>query len=706
MKKAGYILSTLLLGLFVLAFSSNVYSQSITVTAPTGAAVWQKGTTQNITWTTSGVTGTFWIELWKTGVKVGDVNSNVSGTSYSYFIPTGLTTGADYQIKVFSNPLWIIYGTSPVFSIVDDTQPYITVVSPVSTDHWEIGVPHTISWTDNLSSNVQIDLMDVTGATVLQSLGAYAGTSYIWTIPASFSINPAGYKIRLSNINDPTTNTLSALFHITANSQTITSVTFAPTGNYVQRQTNQTISWAKDFSENVNVYLVKYPDSTGSAADSTGLISANVYGTTTNWYVSDIQTLGYYKIKVRSVLYNQDTAGKFLFSAHYFAVVPTGGNGGGRSITVNTPALTPIQPWAYNQLHTISWTKTNIPENVDIELWHTSGTKVSTICTNIWGSSYNWFIPASMQFGNYTLKFFATGIPGVVITSRDFQITDANGNTNFTVALTAPLAGVTCQTGTLLTITWTKNFSENVNLFYADGDFHSNKTSIMADVYGYLFNWWIPNAGSISRGPHSIIVEREGFPGIHDSIAININSSSPTGTLTLLAPLGGTVIPRGTITQISWNKSGVDENVRIELWKGTSSLAMEIIKTSQPGVACDWYIPDYLPAGIDYYIKVMSVLDPSIICQGTNFKIAIYKSFGVYPNPSDNGFNVNLDESAKGNYDMVVYNRLGLKVLTTTLNADASKELSVSTANLPSGVYYVVLTSGEERITKSVVVQH
>jgi len=37
---------------------------------------------------------------------------------------------------------------------------------------------------------------------------------------------------------------------------------------------------------------------------------------------------------------------------------------------------------------------------------------------------------------------------------------------------------------------------------------------------------------------------------------------------------------------------------------------------------------------------------------------------------------------------------------------DEGYEHSISTADLPSGIYYLVVTSGDTKITRSIIVQH
>ena len=57
---------------------------TVTVTSPNGSENWTIGSTQNITWTTSGTPANMKITLWKDGVLVGTIADNLAPTPGSY----------------------------------------------------------------------------------------------------------------------------------------------------------------------------------------------------------------------------------------------------------------------------------------------------------------------------------------------------------------------------------------------------------------------------------------------------------------------------------------------------------------------------------------------------------------------------------------------------------------------------------------------
>ena len=77
--------------------------QFITVTSPNGGEVWGLGSTHNITWTSSGLSGDVTIDLYRVDTNYGTIGtaSAVSGT-YSWYISPTLPTGNNYRVKIYS----------------------------------------------------------------------------------------------------------------------------------------------------------------------------------------------------------------------------------------------------------------------------------------------------------------------------------------------------------------------------------------------------------------------------------------------------------------------------------------------------------------------------------------------------------------------------------------------------------------------------
>ena len=87
-------------------------------------------------------------------------------------------------------------------------------------------------------------------------------------------------------------------------------------------------------------------------------------------------------------------------------------------------------------------------------------------------------------------------------------------------------------------------------------------------------------------------------------------SSSPSNEITVVSPNGGESWLAGTSNTIMWT-SNISEDVKIELYRGGTILYAIANSTSNGGNYL-WTIPDTLQFGIDYKIKISSVLDSNL----------------------------------------------------------------------------------------------
>ena len=85
---------------------------------------------------------------------------------------------------------------------------------------------------------------------------------------------------------------------------------------------------------------------------------------------------------------------------------------------------------------------------------------------------------------------------------------------------------------------------------------------------------------------------------------------SSSNEIKVVSPNGGESWLAGTSNTITWT-SNISDDVKIDLYKGGSILYVIANSTSNSGNYL-WTIPDTLHSGIDYRIKVTSVLDSSI----------------------------------------------------------------------------------------------
>jgi hypothetical protein len=93
----------------------------ITFANPTSLSTWAAGSQYTIQWTTDSVLFGTYVELYlyKGGALLQSIDlSEVNDGSYSWYVPGGLTTGSDYQIRIVDDNNSTIFGTSDAFTIV------------------------------------------------------------------------------------------------------------------------------------------------------------------------------------------------------------------------------------------------------------------------------------------------------------------------------------------------------------------------------------------------------------------------------------------------------------------------------------------------------------------------------------------------------------------------------------------------------------
>ncbi|MCM8788352.1 MAG: GPI anchored serine-threonine rich family protein, partial [Candidatus Omnitrophica bacterium] len=107
----------------------TISNGSISLITPSGNEVWRTGETRNIVWSYKGNPGTsVRVELYK-GLKflglIGTITGSGKTGSLLWKIPSGLKSGSDYKIRVFSVSNTNISATGDYFSIVTTVNRFI-----------------------------------------------------------------------------------------------------------------------------------------------------------------------------------------------------------------------------------------------------------------------------------------------------------------------------------------------------------------------------------------------------------------------------------------------------------------------------------------------------------------------------------------------------------------------------------------------------
>ena len=179
--------------------------------------------------------------------------------------------------------------------------------------------------------------------------------------------------------------------------------------------------------------------------------------------------------------------------------------------------------------------------------------------------------------------------------------------------------------------------------------------------------------------------------------------TAPLNEIKVVSPNGGESWLAGTSNTITWT-SNINENVKIELYKGGSILYTITNSTSNGGNYL-WTIPDTLQPRTDYKVKISSVLDSSLY----DFSDSGFVTLGQVLSNEYSGFlqlrftntYPAFDETAQVDVTINKYGEVTFGSGTLTYNADdnngQSRIVRIGTLQInPNGYYFD--NSGEDYV--------
>ena len=373
--------------------SFKIDSRSITVTSPYSSSTWYQGGMYTISWTSDDAGNYVKIELYKSGSYHSTIASSVytysSYGSYTWAIPTDISPGSSYQIKISSKSYSNVYEYSDYFSIDERT---ITVTSPSEGDTWYIGESSTITWISDVSGYVRIELYkDDSYYSTLKSSN-YNNGEYYWTVSSNLPIG-SSYQIKITSRTYSNIFDYSDYFSIDERFITINS----PSAKDVwYKEEESTITWdSKNAGSYVKIELY------GSYSFHSTIRSNTSNDGSYLWTIpSSISTESSYRLRItgmpEGVVY--DYSDNFYIDERTISVVsPSGG-----------------ENWYLGETYAIQWNSENIGQLVDIELYE-DGEYHSTIASNVANDGYYyWTVPNRLNLSSeYSIKIASTSYDNV-----------------------------------------------------------------------------------------------------------------------------------------------------------------------------------------------------------------------------------------------------------------------------------------------------
>lgn len=173
---------------------------NITVTNPNSGNSLQAGSSYNIIWSDN-IAENVKIDLFKGAIFNSTLfSSTPSDGNEVWTVPSNLAAGSDYQIKISSvnNGNLFDFGDTN-FTVTP--APFITLTSPNGGNSFQAGNSYNITWNDNISENVKIDLYKAGNlySTLFSSITSDGAET--WTIPSNFA-SASDYKIKITSVNN------------------------------------------------------------------------------------------------------------------------------------------------------------------------------------------------------------------------------------------------------------------------------------------------------------------------------------------------------------------------------------------------------------------------------------------------------------------------------------------------------------------------
>ena len=163
--------------------------------------------------------------------------------------------------------------------------------------------------------------------------------------------------------------------------------------------------------------------------------------------------------------------------------------------------------------------------------------------------------------------------------------------------------------------------------------------------------------------------------------------------------------------QVEWNVAVEVDVVKYEVEKSANGTAFDKAGTvtANNSKAYNWFDATPVNGSNFYRIKVINKDNSSSYSNVVNVKLGNTKGdIAVYPNPVKGSvINVQFNNQEKGTYNVQLINSLGQQLYSNRIvhqGGSASEALQLNAA-LSKGVYQLVITNGERKITQQVIAE-
>lgn len=160
-------------------------------------------------WTPVGYTNSFDLEVATDASFSNKIIDEQSLSSAKYVIKT---------VEANTEYFWRVSATNTVGESVwsqtsfNSTEPFLSLLKPNSGSKWTIGLEYFITWEDNLTEDVVLELLIGDDQAILIDTVASTG-GYKWDIPLHLEVGD-NYAIKISSVDNPDINSISNTFSL------------------------------------------------------------------------------------------------------------------------------------------------------------------------------------------------------------------------------------------------------------------------------------------------------------------------------------------------------------------------------------------------------------------------------------------------------------------------------------------------------------
>ena len=564
--------------------------QFITVVAPNGGETWLTGTTQNVTWTSAGVTGNVSVDLNRdypagTWISLSAATPNTGG--FPWMVTGPATTHARVRVRSVMTPS---VGDSSNGEFALEIPVGITLASPAGGENWVIGSTHTIAWTRNSApGNVSLDLMRSfpTGSWEMITENLAADSTYDWLISGAAT---SSARVRVRTLSTPSYADTSAANFTLSVPQTIT-VTAPNGGENWTVGTARNITWlSTGVTSNVTIQIKpNFP-----AGSWTNIIASTPNTGSYLWNVNGAATTSA-RIRIRSTSNPavSDTS-DVAFTLNAPVLTLTFPNGG-ETLVIDSTAI-------------LRWTSEGVNGTVSLDLNRDFPAGVWEILADSVANSGLWLWTVTGPAAtNARLRLRSTGNPLLGDTS-DAACAVAT-TAPVALVLSVPNGGGAWTIGAAETIQWSAWGIAGLVRVELNRNFPTGIWETLTDTAAtagpYLWTATEP-ATTAAR----IRISAVNNPALGDTSNFNF-AIRPAQTLTVTAPNGGESWWLGTVRTITWTSTGISGNVAIDLNRAyPGALWTTLTGNTANSGAFDWTVTN--PVTDIARIRVRSLEEPAL----------------------------------------------------------------------------------------------